>query len=76
MILTNQKLILIMLSVLGVFHLTPPALPIIHDQSNLEIAIYPERNKLIVREHGQVIKTYPVAVGNPSTPEPRVYPNA
>lgn len=70
MIPTNQKLILIMLAILGVFHLTTPVLPIIHDHSNLEIAIYPERHKLLVREHGQVIKTYPVAVGNPSTPTP------
>lgn len=59
-----------MLSMLGVFHLTTPALPIIHDQSNLEIAIYPERHKLIVREQGQIIKTYSVAVGNLSTPTP------
>ncbi len=70
MIPTNPKFILIMLTMLGVFHSTTPVLPIIHDQSNLEIAIYPERHKLLVREHGQIIKTYSVAVGNPSTPTP------
>lgn len=70
MIPTNPKFILIMLTMLGVFHLTTPVLPIIQDQSNLEIAIYPERHKLLVREHGQIIKTYSVAVGNPSTPTP------
>ncbi|WP_245640218.1 L,D-transpeptidase family protein [Paenibacillus dakarensis] len=55
---------------LGVFHLTAPALPIIQDHSNLEIEIYPERHKLLVREQGQVIKSYSVSVGNPSTPTP------
>lgn len=70
MILTNQKFTLILFALLGVFHLTTPALPIIQDQSNLEVEIYPERHKLLVREHGQVIKSYSVAVGNPSTPTP------
>lgn len=46
------------------------SLPIVVDQGIFSIDVYPRQHKLIVRKHGQKIKTYPIAVGNPSTPTP------
>ena len=46
------------------------SLPIVVDQGIYSIDIHPLQHKLIVRKHGQKIKTYPIAVGNPSTPTP------
>lgn len=49
-----------------------PSLPIMdgHDQGIYTIEIYPQRYQLIVLVQGQKVKTYPIAVGNPSTPTP------
>ncbi|UVI33282.1 L,D-transpeptidase family protein [Paenibacillus spongiae] len=47
-----------------------PSLPIVADQGIYSIEIYPQYHQLIVRAQGQKFKTYPVAVGNPSTPTP------
>ena len=47
-----------------------PPLPIVADQGMYTIDIYPQRHQMIVRAQGQTIKTYPIAVGNPSTPTP------
>jgi hypothetical protein len=47
-----------------------PSLPIVADQGIFSIEVYPLQHRLIVRAHGQKIKTYTVAVGNPSTPTP------
>jgi len=46
------------------------SLPIVDEQGIFSIEVYPLKHKLIVRKHGQKIKTYTVAVGNPSTPTP------
>ncbi|NRS51167.1 L,D-transpeptidase family protein [Brevibacillus sp. HB2.2] len=46
------------------------SLPIISDQGIFTLEVYPRKHKLIVKKHGKTIKTYPVAVGNPSTPTP------
>ncbi|WP_442951894.1 L,D-transpeptidase family protein [Paenibacillus sp. A14] len=55
---------------LGVFDLTTSEPPIKNDKSTLEIEIYPMRHELLVRDHGRVIKSYSIAVGNPTTPTP------
>jgi len=47
-----------------------PSLPIVADQGEYEIEVYPQQHRLQVRAHGQIIKTYKVAVGNPATPTP------
>ncbi|MFK7691597.1 L,D-transpeptidase family protein [Paenibacillus sp. HJGM_3] len=47
-----------------------PSLPIVSDHSIFTIEVYPLRHQLIVRAQGQRIKTYTIAVGNPSTPTP------
>lgn len=47
-----------------------PSLPIMDHQSMYTIEVYPHRHQLIVLLQGQKIKTYPIAVGNPSTPTP------
>lgn len=47
-----------------------PSLPIVADQGIYSIDIYPLHHQLIVRAQGQKFKTYPIAVGNPSTPTP------
>lgn len=47
-----------------------PALPIVKDQGGYSIEVYPLRHKLVVLKDKQIYKTYPVAVGNPSTPTP------
>ncbi len=46
------------------------SLPIISDQGIYSIEVYPRKHQLIIRKHGKVLKTYVVAVGNPSTPTP------
>ncbi|TNJ63362.1 hypothetical protein FE784_25955 [Paenibacillus hemerocallicola] len=47
-----------------------PALPIVSDQGEYVIEVFPQQHKLIVWKLGQKLKTYPVAVGNPATPTP------
>ncbi|MEK3916490.1 L,D-transpeptidase family protein [Paenibacillus sp. FSL H7-0331] len=48
-----------------------PPLPIVADQGRIyTIEINPQRHQLVVRVQGQKFKTYPIAVGNPSTPTP------
>ncbi|MFD1179071.1 L,D-transpeptidase family protein [Paenibacillus puldeungensis] len=47
-----------------------PSLPIVADDGMFSIEIYPPQHQLVVKNHGKKIKTYPVAVGNPSTPTP------
>ncbi|WP_079912661.1 L,D-transpeptidase family protein [Paenibacillus sp. 32352] len=47
-----------------------PSLPIVADEGVYSIEVFPREHRLVVRKHGMVIKTYPVAVGNPSTPTP------
>lgn len=47
-----------------------PALPIAVNQGIFSIEVYPLQHQLIVRKKGQKIKSYPIAVGNPSTPTP------
>lgn len=47
-----------------------PSLPIVADQGIYSIEVYPLSHQLVVRVQGQRFKTYPVAVGNPSTPTP------
>ncbi|WP_420094274.1 L,D-transpeptidase family protein [Paenibacillus faecalis] len=47
-----------------------PSLPIVAEQSIYSIEVYPQYHQLIVRAQGQKFKTYPIAVGNPSTPTP------
>lgn len=45
-------------------------LPFVAEQGSIVIEVYPLRHQLIVWKQGQKIKTYPIAVGNPSTPTP------
>lgn len=47
-----------------------PSLPIVADQGLYTIEVYPSRHRLLVLTQGHVIRTYRVAVGNPSTPTP------
>lgn len=47
-----------------------PSLPIVSGEGILSIEVYPLRHRLIVLAQGQPIKSYRVAVGNPSTPTP------
>ncbi|MCM3428918.1 L,D-transpeptidase family protein [Brevibacillus invocatus] len=47
-----------------------PSLPIVDEQGIYSIEVYPRQHKLIVKKHGQVLKTFSVAVGDPSTPTP------
>ncbi|MGG3871124.1 L,D-transpeptidase family protein [Brevibacillus laterosporus] len=47
-----------------------PSLPIGVSQGIFSIEINPQQHQLIVRIQDQKIKTYTVAVGNPSTPTP------
>lgn len=64
----------IMLTIMDGAALSPayadPPLPIIAGQSIYTIEIYPELHQMIVLVQGQKYKTYPIAVGNPSTPTP------
>lgn len=48
----------------------PPSLPIVSEESIFSIEVYPRQHRLIVKIQGQSYKSYPVAVGNPSTPTP------
>lgn len=45
-------------------------LPIIADHGEYTVVVYPLHHQLVVYKKGQKIKTYPIAVGNPSTPTP------
>ncbi len=47
-----------------------PPLPIVADHGMYTIEVYPQRHQLVVWAYGQRFKTYPIAVGNPSTPTP------
>lgn len=47
-----------------------PALPIVKDSGLLSIEVYPDRHRLLVNLDHKPYKSYPVAVGNPSTPTP------
>ncbi|MFC5529828.1 L,D-transpeptidase family protein [Cohnella yongneupensis] len=47
-----------------------PSLPIVSNQGIYAIEIYPLNHKLVLYMLGKPLKTYPVAVGNPSTPTP------
>lgn len=47
-----------------------PALPIVADSGFFSIDIYPHTHRLVVLAQGQKIKTFRIAVGNPSTPTP------
>lgn len=70
MLTLNRKIILIALVVLSVLDSSASAISAKKEPHRLEIEIYPMRHKLLVLDHGQVVKTYSVAVGNPSTPTP------
>lgn len=48
----------------------PPSLPIVSEESIFSIEVYPRQHPLTVKIQGQPYKSYPVAVGNPSTPTP------
>ncbi|QDX93174.1 hypothetical protein EEL30_13175 [Brevibacillus laterosporus] len=64
-------LILIMFEVIGYQPVYADlSLPIVVDQGIYCIDVHPLQHQLIVRKYGQKIKTYPIAVGNPSTPTP------
>jgi hypothetical protein len=54
----------------GMLGYADPSLPIVSEQGVYTIEVYPQRHRLIVRAHGQTVKTYRIAVGNPSTPTP------
>lgn len=47
-----------------------PSLPIVNYEPFYSIDVYPVQHKLVVWKQGKKIKTYRVAVGNPSTPTP------
>ncbi|MGG6313307.1 L,D-transpeptidase family protein [Paenibacillus macerans] len=47
-----------------------PSLPIVSEEGIFSLEVYPQQHRLIVKLQGQVYRTYPVAVGNPSTPTP------
>lgn len=47
-----------------------PSLPIVRDIGMMTIEIYPLRHKLAVLVQGKTFKTFPIAVGSPSTPTP------
>lgn len=47
-----------------------PSLPIVADQSDYTIEVYPKQHLLIVKARGAIVKKYGVAVGNPTTPTP------
>jgi len=52
------------------FSYASPFLPIVTEQETYSIEVYPEQHRLVVILHGKKIKSYPVSVGNPSTPTP------
>ncbi|RUS47009.1 hypothetical protein ELR57_11435 [Cohnella sp. AR92] len=47
-----------------------PALPIVKDNGHLTVAVFPQKHRLIVYLDHIPYKSFPVAVGNPSTPTP------
>ncbi|GIP23595.1 hypothetical protein J22TS3_38700 [Paenibacillus sp. J22TS3] len=47
-----------------------PSLPIVADQGDFAIEVYPSNHRLVVRMKDRTIKKYTIAVGNPSTPTP------
>ncbi len=47
-----------------------PSFPIVRDQGEYEVEIYPKQHRLKVLLHGSVFKTYRIAVGTYSTPTP------
>lgn len=47
-----------------------PSLPIVADEGEFAIEVYPDKHRLIVKKKGLIVKKYAVAVGNPSTPTP------
>lgn len=47
-----------------------PSLPIVSEESIYSIEVFPRQHRLTVKIQGQLYKSYPVAVGNPSTPTP------
>jgi hypothetical protein len=47
-----------------------PSLPILQNQGIYSIEVYPQNHKLVLSLLGKKLKTYPIAVGNPSTPTP------
>ncbi|MCC3376303.1 L,D-transpeptidase family protein [Cohnella sp. REN36] len=47
-----------------------PSLPIVADQGLYTIEVDPARHRLVLLMQGQVLRTYPVSVGNLSTPTP------
>ncbi|MFD0695290.1 L,D-transpeptidase family protein [Paenibacillus sp. GCM10027628] len=71
--LYSAIVLLILSMILGIGHnpvYADPALPIVADQGIYSIEVYPHQHQLVVRAQGQKLKSYPVAVGNPSTPTP------
>jgi hypothetical protein len=47
-----------------------PSLPNVADPGGFIIEVYPLQHRLVVWEQGRKIKTFAIAVGNPSTPTP------
>lgn len=47
-----------------------PSLPIVSNQGVYAIEVYPLSHKLVLRLHGDKLKVYSIAVGNPVTPTP------
>ncbi|XID96073.1 L,D-transpeptidase family protein [Paenibacillaceae bacterium WGS1546] len=47
-----------------------PLLPIVAGHGEYAIEVFPQQHKLIVWKQGIKLKSYPVSVGNPSTPTP------
>ncbi|MFD2333570.1 L,D-transpeptidase family protein [Cohnella sp. GCM10020058] len=47
-----------------------PALPIVKDTGIITIEVFPQRHRLLVYVDHIAYKSFPVAVGNPSTPTP------
>ena len=47
-----------------------PALPIVKDNGPITIEVFPQRHQLVVYLNQIPYKSFPVAVGNPSTPTP------
>lgn len=70
----NVALVVIVLSMWGKIDHSPAfadhSLPIVSDQGEYFVEVYPLQHKLIVWKQGQKVKSYPIAVGNPSTPTP------
>lgn len=67
---TLLVLIILMDGMAGIHTFAEPNLPIVADQGIYSIEVYPHYHQLIVKAQGQKFKTYPISVGNPSTPTP------